>query len=66
MIQGNNNHIPSMTSNHGGRVKSQEASSTVEKKAFQMAPLSLSALIGAIYTIRLKYGLIRPFETIFR
>ena len=39
-----------MTSNHGGRVIDQDAS-TVEKKVFQMVPISLSDHIGVIYTI---------------
>ena len=49
-----------MTSNHGGHKNNMKAS-TVEKKGFQKVPLPFSAHIGAIYTIRYKYGLIRPF-----
>ena len=64
IIQGNNNRIPPMNSNHGGRVNGQE-SSPVDKKTFQMAPQLLSANTWKIYTIRLKYGLIIPFNAIF-
>ena len=45
--------MPPMTLNHGGHVNDQETA-TVEKKGFQMPLLSLSARIGAIYTIRFR------------
>ena len=60
ITQGNNNHMPSITSNNRVHTNEQE-DSTVEKNDFRMAPLLLSAYIWAIYTIHLKYGLIRPF-----
>ena len=60
IIQGHNNHMPPITSNNEGRVNNKDAS-VVEKKTFQVTPLSLSVRIGAIYTIRLECGLIRPF-----
>ena len=64
IIKGHNNHMPTMTSNHGDNVNNQEVS-TLEKKAFHMAPLSLSAGIGVVHTICLKYGMIRLFKAIF-
>ena len=49
-----------MTSNLEGRPNDQEVV-TVENKGFQMPPLSISARIGEIYTIRFLKGLIRTF-----
>ena len=51
-------------SNHGTRQNDQD-SSTVDKKVFQVAPLLNSVHFGVFYTISLKYGIIRPFKTIF-
>ena len=65
IIQGHKNNMPPMTSNHGGNVIYREAT-TVYKKGFQMPPLSLSARIRVVYTIPLKYGIIRQFKTTFR
>ena len=59
------NHMPPVTSNHGGNLPDREAT-TVEKKGFHMAPLLSSYHIGAIYTINFKNGLFRPFKTILR
>ena len=53
IIQGHHDNMPPMTSNHGGRVNDWEAK-TIEGKGFQMPALSLSARIGAIYTIHLE------------
>ena len=39
--------------------------STLDKKVFNMSSLLISIRIRAIYTIRLKYGLIISFQTIF-
>ena len=50
IIKGHNNHMPRMASNHGGYLNNHETA-TVHKKVFQMTPLSLSSLIGEIYTI---------------
>ena len=47
-------------SNHEGHLNNREASTT-QNKAFQIPPLSVSACIGLIYTIVLKYGLPRLF-----
>ena len=51
IIKDRHNHMTPGTSNCVGT--NQEAA-TVEKKGFQMQPLSLSARLGAIYTIGLK------------
>ena len=37
----------------------------MENNYFQMTPLLLSAHIGTFYTIRLKYGIIRPYLLIW-
>ena len=64
IVQRHNNNMSPMDSNHGDNENLLE-SSTVENNPFQMPPLSISTLIGAIYTIHLKYGIIIPFKTIF-
>ena len=48
-----------MTSNNVGRENYLEGSK-IYKKGFQMVPLPAYAHIGAIYTIHLNCGLIRP------
>ena len=55
-----------MTSNRGVLWNGLDPPTVVEKKGFQVTPLSLSSHIGAIYTNSLKYGLNGPFYTIFR
>ena len=53
-----------MKSNHVGHSKNRQLS-TIEDKGFHMTPLSPSSRIRAIYTIRFKNGLIRPFYITF-
>ena len=49
-----------VTSNHEVQLFNWKAK-IVENKGFQIPPLSSSYRIRAIYTIRLKSGLIAPF-----
>ena len=53
-----------MTSNHDNH-KNDMVALTVESKGFQIVPLPHPSHVGAICTICLKYGIIRPFYTIF-
>ena len=64
IIHGNIHNIPPMTSNPGGYVNGQEESK-IDIKAFNMAPLSIFSHIRSIYTICLKYVIIRLFYTVF-
>ena len=56
--------MPPVTSNHGIYLTEKEAAK-VYKKVFKIPPPPLLTASGEIYTISLKNGLIRPFNTIF-
>ena len=53
IFRGPNNHMPPVTSNHGGN-SPKKGDATVYKKGFQMAQLPPSYCIGDIYTIPFK------------